>query len=61
MSITCLLAWALALLILPFLIIERLIETQPERIQRLHRQGYSQRAIAERLSITRHRVRVALA
>jgi DNA invertase Pin-like site-specific DNA recombinase len=61
MSITCLVAWALALLILPFLIIERLIETQPEQIRRLHRQGHSQRAIAERLGITRHRVRVALA
>lgn len=60
MSTTCLLAWALALLILPFLIIERLIETQPERIQRLHRQGHSQRAIAERLNVTRHRVRQAL-
>ena len=61
MSTTCLLAWALALLVAPLLILERLTETQPEQIQRLHRQGHSQRAIAERLGITRHRVRVALA
>ena len=60
MSITCLLAWACALLVVPFLLLERLTESQSEQIQRLHRQGHSQRAIAERLNVTRYRVRQAL-
>jgi len=36
-------------------------ETQPDRIRRWSRNGQSQRAIAERLEISRHQVRKALA
>ena len=61
MSTTCLLAWALALLLLPVLLLAWILETQPERIRRLSRSGLSQRAIATRLGISRHRVARALA
>jgi DNA invertase Pin-like site-specific DNA recombinase len=36
-------------------------ETQPDRIKRWQREGQSQRAIAQRLGISRHQVRKALA
>jgi len=36
-------------------------ESRQQRIRRWHAAGLSQRAIAARLRITRHRVRVALA
>ncbi|MCT0247470.1 helix-turn-helix domain-containing protein [Synechococcus sp. CS-205] len=45
---------------MPFLLLLRLVETQPERIHRLHRHGWSQQRIADQLGITRHRVRKAL-
>jgi hypothetical protein len=61
MSTTCLLAWALALLLLPVLILAWALETQPEKIRRLRRAGMSQRAIAAQLGISRHRVARALA
>ena len=51
----------LALLIIPVLFLAWVFETQPERIHRLHRSGWSQRRIADHLGITRHRVRCALA
>lgn len=62
MSTVCIAAWIAVLLLLPLILLSRLVETQPERIRRLHRQrGWSQRRIAAALGITRHRVRVALA
>ena len=49
---------------LPLLVLVALIDllsqTQAQRIQRLSLAGNSQRAIAERLGITRYRVRLAL-
>lgn len=56
MSITCLLAWALALLLLPILFLAWATESDPERIRRLHRQGRSQRAIAQHMGLSRHKV-----
>ena len=51
-------------LLLPLLVITGAIlwatETQQQRIQRLHRSGHSQTAIATRLGITRYQVRKAL-
>ena len=51
-------------LFIPLLILIALIDllsqTQPQRIQRLSRAGYSQRSIADRLGVTRYRVRLAL-
>lgn len=54
--------WAL---LLPLLLIVALIDlatmSQTRKVRMLQRQGLSQRAIADRLSITRYRVRMALA
>jgi len=51
--------------LLPLLVLVALVDaisaTQPQRIRRLSMAGHSQRAIAERLGVTRYRVRLALA
>ena len=58
-------AFAVALLLPLLLLIAVLLwatESQPQRIRRYRRQyGLSQQRIAERLGITRHQVRLALA
>ena len=41
-------------------VVDLLTMSQPRRVRMLSRRGLSQRAIASRLGITRHRVRVAL-
>jgi len=50
---------------LPLLVLVALVDilsqTQSQKIQRLSKSGQSQRAIAERLGVTRYRVRLALA
>jgi DNA-binding CsgD family transcriptional regulator len=61
MTIACLAAWALALLLMPILFIAWLTESQSERVRRLHRSGLSQRRIAQQLGISRHKVAKALA
>jgi DNA-binding NarL/FixJ family response regulator len=61
MSISCALLWAAALLALPFLALLWVTESREQRIRRWHRHGMSQRAIAQRLGVSRYRVRVALA
>jgi DNA-binding CsgD family transcriptional regulator len=60
-SATCLLAWVLLLCLLPALFLAWLIETDRERVQRWRHQGLSQQAIADRLGISRYRVRKLLA
>lgn len=60
MTTTCLLAWAALLLTLPIIILLWFTEGQPQRIRRWRRQGMTQAAIAERLGISRYRVRQAL-
>jgi hypothetical protein len=55
------LLWALFPLLLVIVLLERVTESRQQQIRRLHRQGHSQRVIAERLGITRYRVRQALA
>lgn len=57
----CLLAWALALVLLPILFLAWLTETDRERAQRWRASGLSQRAIATRLNCTTYRVRKLLA
>lgn len=61
MSITCLLAWTLALLLLPILLLAWLAETDQERCHRWRAAGMSQVRIAERLGVSRYRVRKLLA
>lgn len=50
---------------LPLLVLVALVDllsqTQAQKIRRLARAGNSQRSIAERLGVTRYRVRLALA
>lgn len=58
---TCLLAWALAILLLPVLFIAWLTETDQDRARRWRRQGMSQARIADQLGVTRYRVRLMLA
>jgi IS30 family transposase len=41
--------------------VDVLTQTQTQRIRRLSRAGWSQRRIAERLNLSRYRVRQALA
>ena len=55
------LLWVLFPLLLVIVFLERLTESRQQQIRRLHRQGHSQRVIAQRLGISRHRVRQALA
>jgi hypothetical protein len=59
---TLLLIWKLFLpLLLVVAVIDWLTASDDRRVRILHRTGLSQRQIADRLNITRYRVRVALA
>ena len=49
-------AWALALLLIPVLLLTWILETNRDRARRWHRSGVSQREIARRLNCSRHRV-----
>ena len=59
-NITTALVWALALIALPIILCARIAETRTETAQRLYQQGYSQRAIAARLGVSRYSVRLML-
>jgi DNA-binding CsgD family transcriptional regulator len=61
MTITCLAAWALALLLLPVLLLAWILETERGRARRWKRQGLSQARIADRLGCSRWKVRRLLA
>lgn len=61
MSITCLFAWVLLIVTLPAVLLLWATESQEQRVRRLHRSGLSQAKIAERLGLTRYKVRKALA
>lgn len=60
MTLPCILAWAAVLVLLPVLILAWLTETQDQKIRRWKGYGMTQQAIADRLGITRYRVRQAL-
>ena len=52
----------LILLTLPLIVLLYISETEPQRVRRMYRSGrYSQQNLADRLGITRHRVRKHLA
>ena len=61
MTTTCLAAWALALLLLPILLLSWILEAKRDRARRWRRQGLSQRRIANRLGCKRWKVRQLLA
>ena len=53
----CAIAWAVALLLLPLLILLWLTETRAQRARRWRRQGWTQQRIADRLGCSRTTVR----
>jgi hypothetical protein len=61
MSLACLAAWAVALLLLPVLILAWCMETRADRARRWRRDGLTQQAIATRLGCSRTTVRRLLA
>jgi hypothetical protein len=61
-SILILTVWKLILpIVFVFALIDILTQTQPQRIRRLKKSGMSQLSIANKLGITRYKVRLALA
>lgn len=61
MSISCILVWTLALLLLPILFIAWLTESNTDRARRWRSYGWSQQRIADRLGCSRWKVRQMLA
>ena len=61
MSITCIAAWAVALLLLPLLVLLWATESRQQRARRWRCQGLTQQAIADRLGCSRTSVRRLLA
>lgn len=61
MSITCIAAWAIALLLLPIVVLLWVSESREQRARRWRRQGLTQQAIADRLGCSRTTVRRLLA
>lgn len=61
MSITCIAAWAVALLLLPIVVLLWATESREQRARRWRRQGLAQQAIADRLGCSRTTVRRLLA
>lgn len=60
--ITTTTATLLVLLLFPLLFLLWIAESEPQRVRRMYRTGrYSQRQLAERLGLTRYRVRLHLA
>jgi DNA invertase Pin-like site-specific DNA recombinase len=57
MSITCIAAWAVALLLLPLLVLLWATESREQRARRWRRDGLTQQAIADRLGCSRSTVR----
>jgi hypothetical protein len=60
-TITCLLAWTVALLLLPILFLAWATESRADRVRRWRAAGLSQARIAERLGVSRYQVRKLLA
>jgi hypothetical protein len=61
MSIACITAWAVALLLLPLLVLAWATESRQQRARRWRRDGWTQQAIADRLGCSRTTVRRLLA
>ena len=57
----CLAAWALALLLLPVLLLAWILETRRDRARRWRRSGLTQQRIADRLGCKRWKARQLLA
>jgi DNA invertase Pin-like site-specific DNA recombinase len=57
MSIACIAAWAVALLLLPLLVLLWATESRQQRARRWRHDGLSQQAIADRLGCSRTTIR----
>jgi len=57
MPATCIAAWAVALLLLPLIVLAWAMETRQQRARRWRRDGLTQQAIANRLGCSRSTVR----
>lgn len=61
MTTTCLLAWAVALVLLPLIVLAWAAESRPQRARRLRGNGWTQQRIADHLGCSRSTVRRLLA
>ena len=61
MTLTAFLFWGFLPLLLVIAAVDLLTMSQPRRVRMLRRCGMTQSAIAERLGVSRYRVRLALA
>ena len=61
MTLTAFLFWGFLPLLLLVAVVDLLTMSQPRRVRMLRRSGMTQAAIAERLGVSRYRVRCALA
>lgn len=61
MNPLCLAAWVLAIALIPLLVLQRIIETQQQKISRLRATGWTLKRIAERLGVSIYQVRKSLA
>ena len=61
MSIPCIAAWAVALLLLPLIVLAWAAESREQRARRWRRDGLTQHQIANRLGVSRSTVRRLLA
>lgn len=61
MSISCILIWTVALLLLPVLLLAWATESRTERARRWRAAGWSQQRIADHLGCSRYQVRKLLA
>lgn len=61
MSIPCIAAWGLALLVLPLIVLAWAAESRQQRARRWRRDGLTQQQIATRLGVSRSTVRRLLA
>jgi DNA invertase Pin-like site-specific DNA recombinase len=56
-SITCLLAWSVVILLLPVLVLLNLTESRQQKARRWRRDGMTQQAIADRFGVSRSTIR----
>ena len=61
MTTSCFLVWAAVLLLLPIVLICWALETPADRARRWRADGWSQQHIADRLGLSRYKVRKLLA
>ena len=61
MNPLCVVAWVLAIALIPLLILMRIAETQQQKISRLRATGWTLKRIAERLGVSVYQVRKSLA